>query len=221
MEAAADLPYTCGSTRRWPIGSAPTCTLRESLSCERRFLKMSTDKTIRCGRRTCVLDRPLAAIEEAIAQTVEQQPAVTPLATVNGVGSVARAMLACLVPEPGRFSGKAAANRVGVATLNHGGGAVRGARGVYGGHARVRAALWVTAQDATRHAPAFHDSGVRLKARDEPSKVATAAVVRKLIVGRNARMRDTAQAGYVLLLDRVMQDGRAARLGVDREFPLP
>lgn len=170
--------------------------LRDLLSREQQFLAISRDKAIRRATQTRLklLERQLARIDTAMAKAVEAQPSLAPLTTIKGVGPVTQATLASLVPELGSISGKAAAKLVGVAPLNRDSGTMRGTRSIWGGRAQVRAVLYMAALSAVRHEPTFKAFYAHLKARGKPSKVALVAVMRKLIVVLNARMRDASQA---------------------------
>ena len=112
------------------------------------------------------------------------------LSTVKGVGPVTQATLASRLPELGHLTGKAIAKLVGVAPLNHHSGTMRGKRSVWGGRADVRDALYMAAFNVVRHDPVFRTFYARLRARGKTGNVALVAVMRKLIVVLNARMRD-------------------------------
>lgn len=166
--------------------------LRDMLAGEQQFLTTSTDATVRRGTRNRIktLKRQLQAIDARMAEQVQGQPELAPLASVKGVGPVTQATLAGHLPELGTLSGKAIAKLVGVAPLNRDSGTMRGTRSIWGGRAEVRCVLYMAALSVIRYEPAFHDYYARLKARGKPSKVALVAVMRKLIVVLNARMRD-------------------------------
>lgn len=170
--------------------------LRNAISREQQFLAISSDKRIRRGThaRLRMLKRQLAVLDIAMGKAVDAQPSLIPLKTVKGVGPVTRATIASLLPELGTLNGKAAAKLVGVAPLNRDSGTMRGARSIWGGRAQVRSALYMAALTVIRHEPAFKAFYARLKARGKPSKVALVAVMRKLLVVLNARMRDALEA---------------------------
>ena len=68
-------------------------------------------------------------------------------------------------------------------------GTMRGRRTVWGGRARVRAALYMGALVATRHNPVIMVSYQRLLAPGKPKKVALTACMRKLPVILNSMLR--------------------------------
>ena len=67
---------------------------------------------------------------------------------------------------------------------------MRGKRMIAGGRRPVRDALYVAALPAIRFDPDMKALFQRLKAKGKPGKVALVAVMRKMIVILNARMRD-------------------------------
>ena len=71
---------------------------------------------------------------------------------------------------------------VGVAPFNRDSGTLRGKRTVWGGRARVRAALYMGALVASRYNPVIRDFYRRLLAAGKPKKLALTACMRKLLV---------------------------------------
>lgn len=69
-------------------------------------------------------------------------------------------------------------------------GKMRGQRHIWGGRAAVRNVLYMATLSVICYELAFRDFYAGLKARGKPSKVAMVAVMRKLIVVLNARMRE-------------------------------
>ena len=66
---------------------------------------------------------------------------------------------------------------------------MRGRRTIWGGRARVRAALYMGALVATRHNPVIKDFYLRLLAAGKPKKVALTACMRKLLVILNSMLK--------------------------------
>jgi len=67
---------------------------------------------------------------------------------------------------------------------------MRGKREVWGGRARVRTALYMSAMVASRHNPLIRQFYERLVKAGKPKKVALVACMRKLLSILNAMMRD-------------------------------
>lgn len=136
------------------------------------------------------LKRALKALDARMAEQVADQPSLAPLRTVKGIGPVAQATLAGLLPELGQLSGKAIAKLVGVAPLARDSGTLRGQRTTWGGRATVRTVLYMATLSAVRHEPELRAFYQGLRARGKAGKVALVAAMRKLLVVLNARMRD-------------------------------
>ena len=112
------------------------------------------------------------------------------LRSVPGVGpTLARTLLAEL-PELGTITHKRLSALVGVAPFNRDSGRIRGKREVWGGRARVRTALYMSAMVASKHNPLIREFYERLVEAGKPKKVALVACMRKLLAILNAMMRD-------------------------------
>jgi transposase len=120
------------------------------------------------------------------------------LQSVPGVGPVLSTTLIAELPELGRLNRKRIATLVGVAPLNCESGILRGRRIVWGGRARVRAALWMGTLVAVQRNPVIRRFYERLLATGKPKKVALTACMHKLLLILNAllqrRVRWQAQA---------------------------
>ena len=98
------------------------------------------------------------------------------------------ALLAYL-PELGTLDRRQIAALVGVAPFNRDSGTLRGKRTVWGGRARVRAALYMGALVASRFNPVIRDFYQRLLAAGKPKKLALTACMRKLLVILNSMLK--------------------------------
>jgi transposase len=105
------------------------------------------------------------------------------------VGPVLATALPADLPELGRLDRKAIAALVGVAPLACESGILRGRRVVWGGRARVRAALYMGTLVAIRHNPVVRAFYERLRAAGKPTKVASTASMHKLLTILNAILR--------------------------------
>jgi len=97
--------------------------------------------------------------------------------------------LIAALPELGRLNRKQIAALVGVALLNYESGILRGRRSIWGGRARVRAALWMGTPVAVQRNPAIRAFYQRLVATGRPKKVALTAAMHKLLLVLNALLR--------------------------------
>ncbi len=110
------------------------------------------------------------------------------LQSVPGIGPVLATTLIAELPELGKLNRKQIAALVGVAPLNCESGILRGRRIIWGGRARVRAALWMGTLVAVQRNPAIRAFYQRLVAV-RPKKVALTAAMHKLLLVLNALLR--------------------------------
>lgn len=111
------------------------------------------------------------------------------LRSVPGIGPVSSSTLLAGLPELGTLNRRQIAALVGVAPFNRDSGRLRGKRTVWGGRARVRAALYMATLVATRFNPLIRAFYRRLCAAGKPKKVALTACIRKLLVILNAMLK--------------------------------
>ena len=108
------------------------------------------------------------------------------LRSVPGVGRQVSITLLADLPELGTLGRKQIAALVGVAPFSRDSGPHRGKRSVWGGRARVRAALYMGALVATRCNPVIGEFYQRLLAAGKPKKLALTACMRKLLTVLNS-----------------------------------
>ena len=113
---------------------------------------------------------------------------------VPGIGPILATTLIAELPELGRLNRKQhphAGTRalVGVAPLKCESGILRGRRIIWGGRARVRAALWMGTRVAVQRTPAIRAFYQRLVAAGRPKKVALTAAMHTLLLVLNALLR--------------------------------
>jgi transposase len=112
------------------------------------------------------------------------------LQSVPGVGIITSLTLLAELPELGTLNRKEIASLVGVAPLNRDSGKMHAKRCIWGGRARVRAALYMAALVASKHNHEIKTLYERLCAAGKAKKVAIVACMRKLLVILNAMIRD-------------------------------
>jgi transposase len=168
----------------------------QALLAERQRLERLDDADLCRNTRRHIdfLRKELRTLDEGIAEQLQLRPELAPIRSLRGAGPGLQATLACELPELGHLDGKAIAKLVGVAPLARDSGQWRGRRSVWGGRAGVRAALYMSALVASRHDPLLREFYERLKARGKAGKLALVAVMRKMLVILNARMRDAMAA---------------------------
>lgn len=173
---------------------------------ELSFVKKQNPSCISRLRRTD--GRTRAWIEESLRFLTEQRQSVVEamtaclkadavlkskadvLMTLKGIGLCTACFLIAGLPELGYMDKAQVAKLVGVAPLNRDSGLMRGKRMIAGGRRPVRDALYVAALPAIRFDPDMKALFLRLKAKGKPGKVALVAVMRKMVVILNARVRD-------------------------------
>ena len=170
----------------------------QALTVARQQQEMVTDRELRRQMQGNIirLQTLVERLGKQISEQVAQQPQLAVLKSMKGVGPALQAVLASYLPELGQISGKAIASLVGVAPISHDSGAMRGRRSIHGGRAEIRQVLYMAAMSAMRHEPRVRDFYRSLRARGKEGKVAIVAVMRKMLVILNARVRD-AENGLV------------------------
>ena len=139
------------------------------------------------------LERELDDLDEGLRKTLRQSPVWREkdnlLRTVPGVGEQLSHTLLAYLPELGTLDRRQIAALVGVAPFNRDSGSLRGKRTVWGGRARVRAALYMGALTVSRFNPVIRDFYQRLLAAGKPKKLALTACMRKLLVILNSMLK--------------------------------
>jgi transposase len=112
------------------------------------------------------------------------------LSSVPGVGAVTASQLVADLPELGKLNRQQIAALVGVAPINRDSGSMRGKRGIFGGRASVRAALYMAAFCAMKFNPVIKRFAERLRAAGKPFKVIAVAAMRKLLTILNVMLKE-------------------------------
>lgn len=140
------------------------------------------------------LQAQIAVIEARLRTLIAAHPQLghdeAVLRSIKGVGPATAATLLALMPELGRISGKQAACLAGVAPHPRQSGASDGYRSTRGGRAEVRPVLFMAALVAAHHNNALREVYERLVANGKKRLVAVTALMRKIIVIANAKLRD-------------------------------
>lgn len=140
------------------------------------------------------LTRRIKAVAGRIQACIDGDPELDHvhrrLRSMPGVGAVAAATLLAELPELGRLSRRRIAALVGLAPHARDSGAFRGRRTIWGGRAELRHTLHMGVIAAIRRDNAISHAYHRLRDRGKPHKLATTAVLRKMIVQLNAMIRD-------------------------------
>lgn len=140
------------------------------------------------NQRHVVVGEMARCLEEDV--TLSQKAAV--VMQIKGIGLRTACFLLAGLPELGSMDKGQIAKLVGVAPLNRDSGQMRGKRMISGGRKPVRDALYIAALPAIRFEPDIKTFYAKLRANGKPGKVALVAVMRKIIIILNARMRSHA-----------------------------
>lgn len=139
------------------------------------------------------LEQALDQLTQELDQTLHSSPLWRErehlLRSVPGVGPILALTLLADLPELGTLAHKQLAALVGVAPLNRDSGTSHGRRLIWGGRARVRAALYMSTLSAVRYNPVLRAFWIRLREQGKPPKVALVACMHKLLTILNAMLK--------------------------------
>jgi transposase len=140
------------------------------------------------------LEIHIAQIESQIRALLKSTPDLTrreqTLAAIPGIGPATAATLIALMPELGMLDRRQAAALAGLAPHPRQSGASNGYRRTKGGRPLVKRAIFMAALSASRTNPQLSQTYQRLITAGKKPIVALTAIMRKLIVIANAKMRD-------------------------------
>ncbi len=131
-----------------------------------------------------------AAIAELMAGADDLVRAEKTLRAIPGIGATTAAALIALMPELGHIDRRQAAALAGVAPHPNQSGAADAYRRTRGGRPEVKRTLFLAAMAASRFHPGLRDAYQRLCNAGKKPIVALTALMRRLIVIANARLRD-------------------------------
>jgi len=168
--------------------------LIEMLTSEHNRL-LQADEGVRPGIEIHInwLEEAISTINDTLDSQIRSSPAWLEkdhlLKSVPGIGNVVATTLLIELPELGQLNRRKIAALVGVAPLNRDSGTMRGKRMVWGGRAKIRAALYMAALVATKYNPIIATFYRRLLDVGKVKKVALVACMRKLLIIINAMIR--------------------------------
>lgn len=140
------------------------------------------------------LKRQIEILDEAIATLVARSRAigrrVAVCTAMSGIGLISAATLIAQMPELGSLQRRQAAALAGTAPHPNESGTAIGPRRQRGGRPQVRTALFMPAMQAAAGKGEFAAFYKRLVTAGKKPIVALAAVMRKIVITLNARLRD-------------------------------
>lgn len=128
-------------------------------------------------------------IKELINGSVDLSHKAQKLTTITGAGERTAILLLAQMPELGELNRGQAAALAGLAPFNRDSGQMRGKRAIFGGRRAVRTGLYMAALVAARYNPILSAFYKRLRAAGKPPKLALTAVMRKLLIVLNSRLK--------------------------------
>ena len=120
------------------------------------------------------------------------------LQSIPGIGPVVSRKLICFMPELGTLNHKQVASLAGVAPHDNESGVLKGYRSIKGGRREVRTILFLAAMAARNSNSRFQAFYNQLIARGKKPMVALTALMRKLIVVANAKLKEFADQKLVV-----------------------
>ena len=147
-------------------------------------------------RSLAFLEAEITEIEaemDAVAASAEFARKVEVATRIKGIGKRSAGILLAFMAELGTLDRRAVASLAGCAPHPRDSGLKRGRRAVFGGRQAVRRTLFLCAMAARRSDPAMRAFCKRLTGNGKPKMVALVALMRKMIVILNARLRDDAK----------------------------
>ena len=140
------------------------------------------------------LAEQITAIEAAINQIMHAVPAIAKagraLRSIAGIGPATAAALIALMPELGSIGRRQAAALAGLAPHPNQSGTTEAYRRTRGGRAEIKRLLFLPALAAARHDHAMRNAYQALIKRQKKPMVAIVAIMRRILVIANARLRD-------------------------------
>ena len=112
------------------------------------------------------------------------------LTSIPGIATVTALAILIEMPELGTLDAKQAASLAGLAPVSRQSGKWQGKEHIRGGRSLLRRAVYMPALVAVRFNPDLKVKYDHLIKAGKPAKVALTAIMRKLIVLANARLRD-------------------------------
>jgi len=170
--------------------------LKQMLVAEKNRLNAPRTGLVKSSISTLIgiLLNEIKSINEEMEKLIEQDCALKEkkklLKTIPGIGNITANELLILLPELGTFTRREIASLVGVAPLAKDSGKLTGYRRTTYGRAGIKPALFLAAMAARNSQSRFRAFYEELVAKGKSKMVALTALMRKIIVIANAKVRD-------------------------------
>jgi transposase len=147
-----------------------------------------------CRKLIAALNKQIDVINQEISQRIADDEELTQISvclqTMPGIGRITAQALIAFMPELGKLTRRQVAALAGVAPHPDDSATISGYRRIKGGRPHVRSAIFMAAMSARRHDPQMREFHQRLTDNGKKPIVSITAIMRKMIVILNARVRD-------------------------------
>ena len=137
----------------------------------------------------------IEAIEAELDALVEAAPAlrarIETMRLIKGIGRLSAYTLQAFMPELGTLTRRAAASLAGCAPHARDSGLKSRKRTVFGGREPIKRILFLAAMSARRYDPTLKAFFEKLVANGKPKMVALTALMRKIVIIANAKLRSS------------------------------
>lgn len=199
------------------IKSQNQIRLRELLQRRMQLLDMSTEEA--CHLEKCLneelkinickvkdfINNELKNIQKQIDKLIQEDEYFKKiydlLIKITGIGKHTIETLLANLPELGHIGNKQVASLCGLAPFARESGTLRGMRHIIGGRAMVRRVLYLAVTSQIHYDKETKKYFQSMKNKGKPSKVIMTAMMRKLIVILNAKVRDLLDVNNIFSLD--------------------
>lgn len=130
-----------------------------------------------------------ADLDALVAATPAVRARIETLRMIKGVGRLSAYTLQAFMPELGTLTRRTAASLAGCAPHARDSGLKSRKRTVFGGRGTIRRILFLAAMSARRYEPALKAFYEKLVAHGKPKMLALTALMRKIVVIANAKLR--------------------------------
>jgi transposase len=138
-------------------------------------------------------EKQISATEKKLKELLESDPELKERAMaldeIEGVGLRTALVMLSHMPELGQLNRQEVAALAGLAPWTRDSGKLKGVRCIGGGRPEVRVALYMCSLSAIRHNRLLREFYERLIGKGKPTKVALTAVMRKLVVYMNRKLK--------------------------------
>lgn len=149
---------------------------------------------VSCKFMVDTLSDQIELITDQISSLIENDTALSSrkkiLKTISGIGDNSAGQLLILLPELGTLNRKQIASLTGLAPRSNESGTYRGYRSIMNGRDNIKPILFMVAMAARRSNSMFKVFYEKLISRGKKKMVALTALMRKIIVIANAKIRD-------------------------------